>query len=168
DLLASWDMTFKDTQGTDFVVGQVWGRIGVDCYLLDQVRARMDFPATCQAVRQLNAVWPQLILNVVEDKANGPAVIASLRRYVPALVPEEPQGSKTARAAAVSPLVEGRNVYLPAPEIAPWIGDFIEEHAAFPTGAHDDQVDGTSQALNRLILQPLLAGRDLGDGTGVV
>ncbi|WP_248582587.1 phage terminase large subunit [Nocardioides sp. InS609-2] len=168
DLLASWDMTFKNTEGTDFVVGQVWGRRGIDLYLLDQVRARMNFPETCRAVRELNARWPQLILNVVEDKANGPAVIASLRRSVPGLVPEEPQGGKEARAAAVSPIVEGRNVHLPSPEIAPWVGGFIDEHATFPTGAHDDQVDTSTQAMNRLILQPLLAGRDLGDGTGIV
>jgi predicted phage terminase large subunit-like protein len=47
----------------------------------------------------------------------------------------------------------------PRPELAPWVGGFIEECAGFPTAAHDDQVDAMSQALNRLILQPpLLAG----------
>ncbi|WP_160011774.1 phage terminase large subunit [Nocardioides sp. AX2bis] len=168
DLLVSWDLTFKGTDGADYVVGQVWGRRGVDAYLLDQVRARMDFPTTCRAVRTLNARWPQALLNVVEDKANGPAVLAALRRTVPGLVPEEPQGGKEARAAAVSPLVESANVWLPSPELAPWVEDFVEEAAAFPTGAHDDQVDAASQALNRLILQPLLAGQDLGGGTGVV
>ena len=34
----------------------------------------------------------------------------------------------------------------------------VEEAAGFPTAAHDDDVDAMSQALNRLILQPLLAG----------
>jgi phage terminase large subunit-like protein len=47
-------------------------------------------------------------------------------------------------------------VYLPAPEIAPWIDGFVEELAGFPTAAHDDQVDAMSQALNRLLLSPLL------------
>jgi predicted phage terminase large subunit-like protein len=37
------------------------------------------------------------------------------------------------RAAAVSSLVEAGNVYLPHPEYAPWVNDFIEECAAFPT-----------------------------------
>ena len=36
------------------------------------------------------------------------------------------------------------------PESAPWLGDFIDELAAFPTGAHDDAVDSTTQALNYL------------------
>lgn len=162
DLLISWDLTFKGTEGTDFVCGQVWMRRGADAYLLDQVHARMDFPETCRQVRQLAARWPQALLKIVEDKANGPAVIAQLRRTVPGIVPEEPQGGKEARAAAVSPLVEARNVWLPSPEMAPWVGGFIDEAADFPTAAHDDQVDAMTQALNRLILQPLLSG-DLDD-----
>jgi predicted phage terminase large subunit-like protein len=95
----------------------------------------------------------------VEDKANGTAVIAMLSRTVPGVVPEEPHGGKVARAAAISPLVEAGNVWLPAPDLAPWVGDYITQHAAFPTGTNDDEVDQTSQALNRMVLQPLLAGR---------
>lgn len=158
DLLISWDMTFKDTAGTDYVCGQVWMRRGADAYLLDQVHGRMDFVATLRAFRQLAAKWPQALLKVVEDKANGPAVISMLGHTVPGIVPEEPQGGKEARAAAVSPLVEAGNVWLPSPELAPWVGGFIDEAAGFPTAAHDDQVDAMSQALNRLVLQPLLAG----------
>jgi predicted phage terminase large subunit-like protein len=158
ELLISWDMAFKDTASADYVVGQVWMRRGADAYLLDQVHDRMDFVTTCARFRELAAKWPQATLKLVEDKANGTAVINSLRRIVPGIVPEEPHGSKEARAAAVTPLVEAGNVWLPAPELAPWVGGLIEEAAAFPTGAHDDQVDAMSQALNRLVLAPLLDG----------
>lgn len=161
DLLISWDMTFKGTEGTDYVAGQVWMRRGADAYLLDQVHGRMSFVETVAAVRQLAAKWPQAVLKLVEDKANGSAVLSMLERTVPGMVPVEPDGGKEARAAAVSPLVEGRNVSLPSPELAPWVGGFIDEAAGFPTAKHDDQVDAMSQALNRLILQPLLAGDEL-------
>jgi predicted phage terminase large subunit-like protein len=161
DLMISWDLTFKNTEGTDFVAGQVWARRGADAFLLDQVHGRMDFVETLAAFRQLAARWPQAVLKLVEDKANGPAVISSLSRIVPGIVPEEPQGGKEARAAAVSPLIEAGNVWLPSPELAPWVGGFIDEAAGFPTAAHDDQVDAMSQALNRLILQPLLTGDGL-------
>lgn len=160
EMIQSWDLTFKDTDGSDFVVGQVWMRRGANAYLLDQVRGRMNFPATCAAFKQLTATWPQAILKIVEDKANGPAVIASLSLTVPGIVPEEPQGSKTARASAISPLVQAKNVWLPAAKIAPWVGGLIEEAATFPNGTNDDQVDALSQALNRLVLQPLLAMGD--------
>ncbi len=149
EVIQSWDMAFKDTKTADFVVGQVWGRKGADKYLLDQVRDRMDFPATIQAVRTLSAKWPQARVKLVEDKANGPAVIATLKKEISGLIPVEPQGSKESRAWAVSPEVEAGNVYLPDPSIAPWVHDFIEECAAFPNGANDDQVDAMSQALIR-------------------
>jgi phage terminase large subunit-like protein len=42
--------------------------------------------------------------------------------------------------------------------LAPWVSGLVEECAAFPQGAHDDQVDALTQALNRLVLQPLLSG----------
>ncbi|MFC0626176.1 phage terminase large subunit [Kribbella deserti] len=160
ELIMSWDMAFKDLSSSDYVVGQVWMRRGADAYLLDQVHDRMDFVATCQAVRQLAAKWPQALLKIVEEKANGAAVINSLRHKVPGIVPENPTDSKEARAAAVSPLVEAGNVHLPAPELAPWVGLFIDEAAGFPNGKHDDQVDAMSQALNRLVLAPLLAETD--------
>lgn len=159
EVVQSWDMTFKDAASSDFVVGQVWLRRGVHAWLLDQVRGRWSFTETCLQVKTLTARWPQAVAKLVEDKANGPAVMNALRATVGGLIPVEPEGSKYARAAAVSPLVEARNVLLPAPAIAPWVGDLIEEAAAFPAGAHDDQVDGLSQALHRLLLVPMLSDR---------
>ena len=158
DLLISWDMTFKKTKGSDFVAGHVWGRRGADAFLLDRIHGRMDFPETLVAFKTLAARWPQALVKLVEDKANGPAVIAMLGRTVPGIVPVEPEGGKEARAAAVSPLLESRNLWLPDPALAPWVDEVIEEAAAFPTGAHDDDCDAMSQALNRLILQPLFLG----------
>ncbi len=152
EVVQSWDMAFKDSKGTDFVVGGVWARRGADVYLLDLVRDRMDFPTTCRAVGALSAKWPDAHAKLVEDKANGSAVIAQLGRVVPGLIPINPKESKEARAAAVSPFVESGNVYLPAPELAPWVGGFVEECSAFPNGSHDDQVDMASQALTRLMV----------------
>ena len=54
----------------------------------------------------------------------------------------------------VSPLIEAGNVYLPHPQLAPWVNDLIEECAAFPNGAHDDQVDAMTQALLRWNMVP--------------
>lgn len=150
EVIQSWDMTFKDTQGSDFVVGQVWGRVEANRYLLDQIRARLDFPGTLNAVRTLTTRWPAATAKLVEDKANGPAVIATLTREIIGLIAVDPQGGKASRAAAISPQVEAGNVWLPDPSIAPWVDDFIAECSAFPNGAHDDQVDAMSQALLRL------------------
>lgn len=148
----SWDMTFKDKATSDFVSGQKWGRVGADAYLLARIHDRMNFPATQQAVKNLAAIVPVAPAKLVEDKANGTAIIASLRSIVAGLIAVEPLGGKQARAAAVSPFVEAGNVYLPDPSIAPWVEEVIAECAAFPLGSHDDDVDAMSQALARLLL----------------
>ncbi|MED4126319.1 phage terminase large subunit [Halalkalibacterium halodurans] len=150
ELIQSWDFTFKDTKDSDYVVGQVWGRRGGEYYLLDQVRDQMDFPTSIAAIKSLSAKWPEARAKLVEDKANGSAVISTLRGEVSGLVPVQPKGSKVERAYAVTPLMEAGNVFLPHPTIAPWIHDYVEECASFPLGANDDQVDTTTQALDRL------------------
>ncbi|PZR55235.1 terminase [Xylanimonas oleitrophica] len=156
EMAISADLTFKDKPTSDYVVLQVWARIGVDVYLLDQVRRRMNFNDTVTALKALAARWPQAVAKFVEDKANGPAVINALQSTMPGLIPVEPQGSKYARASAVSPLAHAGNVVLPDATLAPWVEDFVEEAKAFPSGAHDDQVDAMSQAVNQLLLYPLL------------
>jgi predicted phage terminase large subunit-like protein len=149
-IIQSWDCAFKQTASSDYVVGQVWGKKEGRFYLLAQVRDRMDINATLTAVRTLSAKYPQAAAKLVEDKANGSAVIDLLKRELPGLIAVEPEGGKQVRAIAVSPYVEAGNVFLPDPAIAPWVHDLIEECASFPNGANDDQVDCLSQALNWL------------------
>jgi len=145
----SWDFTFKDSKKSDYVVGQVWGRKGARFYLLDQVRDRMSFTSTVQAVKMLAAKWSMYREILVEEKANGAAIIDSLKKEIRGIVPYSPKESKEARAASISPLIEAGNVFLPDPTIAPWVSDYIEEWAVFPNGANDDQIDTTSQMLIR-------------------
>ena len=76
-----------------------------------------------------------------------------------------PEGGKVARAAAVSPGIEAGNVYLPHAQIAPWVTGFIEECAAFPNGAHDDQVDAATQALLRWAIPVEMEAILVYDGT---
>jgi predicted phage terminase large subunit-like protein len=159
-VIASWDMRFSDSQAasTSYVVGQVWGCWAADRYLLGQIRDRLSFTETLRAVQALAAWRPDADAKLVERKANGAAVIDTLRSKVGGLIPIEPEGGKDVRAAAVEPYVEAGNVYLPDSEFIPCppdyaptsVQDFIEEHAAFPNGSHDDQVDATSQAINWL------------------
>lgn len=147
-VIQSWDCTFKDSEGSDFVVGQVWGKRSGEFYLIDQVRDRMDINSTIQAVRAMSAKFPMTSAILVEDKANGPAVISMLQREIPGIIAINPEGGKKVRAIAIAPYVESGNVFLP--EATEWIGDYIDEFSRFPNGRQDDQVDSTSQALNWL------------------
>ncbi|ADP12351.1 putative terminase, large subunit [Erwinia sp. Ejp617] len=149
-VIHSWDMTFKDSEGTDYVVGQVWGKKDANAWLLYQTRARMSFTQTLKAVKRQSDMFPEGRRKYVEDKANGPAVIDSLKSTVSGLIPVEPDGSKVARAHAVTAEWESGNVFLPHPSTAPWIAETVEEITTFPFGAHDDTVDAMTQALRKL------------------
>ncbi|MBE8596845.1 phage terminase large subunit [Xenorhabdus sp. BG5] len=149
-VIHSWDMTFKDSDGTDFVVGQVWGKKDANAYLLYQIRKRMSFTKTKEAVKLLAEKFPEGRRKLVEDKANGPAVIDSLKSTVSGLVPVEPDGSKIARAHACTAEWEAGNVWLPHKDIAPWVVETVEEITTFPFAGHDDTVDAMTQALRDL------------------
>lgn len=150
EIIQSWDFTFKDAKTSDYVVGQVWGRAGANKYLLDEVRDRMDIIASINAMLALSAKWPKAFAKLVEDKANGPAIIQIVQTKLSGVIPVEPEGSKDARLISVVPEYEAGNVYYPDPSIAPWIHDHVEEIVGFPTAKFRDRVDATSQALKRL------------------
>lgn len=153
EMVMSWDMAFKDTKSSDYVAGQVWMRRGADVYLLDQVCKRLSFTDTLVAFAAMAARWPDASRRLVEDKANGPAVVSSLKSKIPGIVAITPKDSKYARATAVSPFIEAGNVFLPGPEIALFDTEaLVSQAAAFPNDAHDDMVDATSQALAEMLL----------------
>lgn len=145
----SFDCAFKGLDTSDFVAGGHWGRRGADKFLLASIRERMDFPATLEAVRKMAKDAPRATLKLVEDKANGPAVIDTLKHEIAGIVAVNPQGGKMARTSAISPQVEAGNVYLPHPDIASWVDAYLDECASFPNGSHDDWVDQMSQMLLR-------------------
>lgn len=146
--LISVDATFKDEDDNDFVSIQVWGKANANSYLIDRVKARMNFPTTLQSIRNIVKKYPQAHLKLVEDKANGPAIISMLQSEIGGFIAVNPEGGKVARVNAVSPYIESGNVFIP--RNAEWIHDFVEECASFPKGKHDDDVDAMSQALNRI------------------
>lgn len=147
-VIQSWDFTFKGGDGSDNVAGSVWGKVGGNYYLLDLVWEKLDFVGQIRAMLRLTNKWPEAYGKVVEDKANGPAVISALSRKVPGIIGYTPREGKEGRAYAVSPLFEAGNVFIPeqSPE-NPWVNDYVDELTSFPNAPHDDAVDSTTQAL---------------------
>lgn len=149
-IIQSWDCTFKDVPTSDFVVGQVWGKSGVNKYLLDQVRLKMDTPSTIMHIRNFLIKYPGTNSVLVEAKANGMAVIQMLKHEVAGLIPVEPVGGKVARVNAIAPQIQAGNIHIPHSNKSFWVNDFLTECANFPNGKHDDQVDAMSQAVLHL------------------
>lgn len=152
-IVDSWDFTFKDTDGTDMVAGQRWGMLGSAFYLFPfRMKKRLSFVKSLAAVKMFRAKedFPRALGILVEDKANGPAVISMLEKEVPGLIAVTPEGGKVARANAITPLYEASNIFHPDKTIAPWIEDHEASLMKFPKGKNDDDVDAETQALNYL------------------
>ena len=147
----SVDAAFKDDDRSDFVAIQIWGKTHADIYLIDAVKKHLSFPDTIVEIRRLRAMYPECKTTLIEDRANGSAIIRMLRYEMSGVIPIQPIGSKMARVQAILGAIESGNVHLPKNKR--FVGDFVEECSAFPNAAHDDQVDCMSQALNRLIYQ---------------
>ena len=143
----SVDATFKDSDTSDFVAIEVWGKLNNDYYLIDLIKKRMDFPETLRAIRYMADKYPNKHSILIEDKANGSAIISMLKHEIGGIIPITPKESKVARANAITGIVEAGNVYLP--EYADFTNEFVEEFASFPNGVHDDLVDACTQFINK-------------------
>jgi predicted phage terminase large subunit-like protein len=149
-MVQSWDCTFSGGQENDFVAGQVWGRCGGKYFMLPyRTYDRLDFGPTMAAIKACHAKFPQANAVLIEDKANGPAIISELQKEIAGVVPVNPEGGKIARAQATAPLWESGSIELPDPQVfgCTWIEDYLHNICTFPKAAHDDDVDATSQAL---------------------
>jgi predicted phage terminase large subunit-like protein len=162
-LVQSWDCTFKGestarSADTDFVAGQVWGKSGGRYYMLPyRMHERLDFGPTKAAIKTCHAAFPRAHAILIEDKANGPAIISELQQVIPGIVAIDPEGGKVARAHSISPLWEAGSIVLPDPQMfdgrdaahpqANWVEEYIHNICTFPQAAHDDDMDATSQAL---------------------
>lgn len=147
----SVDAAFKGTEKSDFVAITVWGKRGSDYYLRHVVNRQMGFSETLRAIRETAARFPRARRVLIEDKANGPAILEVLRREL-FCVPVDPKGGKIARVNAVSPAIESGHVFLP--EGLPGLEAFLDQWTAFPSAAHDDMVDSSTQALSFLLNAP--------------
>lgn len=148
-LTISCDLTFGGKgKDNDPCAIQVWGKVGANHYLLKRSKKRMTFIEMCNEIRAVSNQYPQAIKKIVEKKANGQAVIDTLNNEIGGFFAYDPKGeNKVGRANAVMPYFEAGNVFFPNKEIDSGIEETIEEFLKFPNGAHDDEVDATTQYL---------------------
>lgn len=153
-LIIAADTAFKAKEENDWSVLLVAG-MGQDgnIYILDVIRRKAEFPELKRLSTQTAALYRPKGLRgfYIEDKASGQSLIQELRNQsgIP-VIPYKLVNDKVARTNAVSPLIEGGIVFVPRPDQAPWLEAFLKECEQFPAGAHDDQVDALTLALDVL------------------
>jgi predicted phage terminase large subunit-like protein len=144
---AGWE---KDSDG-DYCVIAVWRTTGPKFYCVEVQRGRWEFPEVERRLKDTRAAHDLPI--VVEETPWSRPLVQRLREQMAGVIPWSVEGrSKSVRALSVQAYAEAGDLYLP--ESAPWVSEFIDEHANFPFGAHDDQVDTTTMALLYLARGP--------------
>ncbi|MCK5644674.1 MAG: phage terminase large subunit, partial [Gammaproteobacteria bacterium] len=139
-----WDTAFKKGQENDFSVGATYTKSPDGfVYARDWLKERMTFPELKKAAKALYLKWkPDVIY--IEDKASGTSLFQELQSLGLPVQTYEPDGDKVVRAHAATPYIESGRILLP--EGHEFLGEFLDEHAKFPAGAHDDIVDTTTMA----------------------
>lgn len=167
-VVISVDCTFKAHTDSDYVAIQKWAGIGPRSYLLERQTEHLGYVGTKAAIRAMSMHGPECpwcrglrpTAIIIEDAANGPAVIEELRRtsfgqwpdgspiYIP-IIAVQPAGGKEARLYAASAEFEAGNIY-GCQEMPGWPQYFhtIGHYAGEGSVAHDDDVDATSQYIN--------------------
>ena len=157
----SWDLAMNNESTNDYTVGTIWGKIGCDRYLLDMFRGQWDINEQAREIVRANRRFPQTRTTLIENKANGHAVVKLLKdpvqiqkihHYaVPGLTLVDPKklgGDKANRLLMCSPEFSAGSVYFPSEQQHPWVSEIKKELCGFPKYKHDDIVDSISQSLN--------------------
>lgn len=153
----SVDAAFKDGEKNDFVAIQVWSKRGIDFYLRHSVNKHLNFQATIDEIKRVKGMFPEAFRILIEDKANGSAIIQTLQHEMVGVIGITPHDTKESRAHAASAAVETGHVYLPLPPQGspirsfPWVDEFVEQCSVFPAGKHDDMVDAATQCINYML-----------------
>jgi predicted phage terminase large subunit-like protein len=150
-LIVSWDTAVSSHQLADYSACVVLLARQETIYVLDVIRARLEYPELKRAVLLQHDRWRRVVPNyalLIEKMGSGLSLIQDLQRQGVHAIGIAPEGDKVMRMATQAAPIEAGAVHLP--EKAAWLDAFRSELLAFPQGKHDDQVDALSQALARV------------------
>jgi predicted phage terminase large subunit-like protein len=149
-VIISWDTALSSSQLADYSACVVLLVRHQSIYILDVIRARLEYPDLKRTVLEnydrWNQIAPSCVL-VIEKKGSGLSLIQDLRRDDIYAIGITPEGDKIMRMAAQTAVIEAGAVHLPTQ--AHWLEEFKKELLSFPASRHDDQIDALSQALQR-------------------
>jgi len=155
-VIDSWDPGLKGELTSDDVVGSKWGKLKTGKFLLDRIKGKLTFGQTKAKIRSLRSSRADTSTVIIENSANGPALQDDLKEEIPGIILVKTgklSKEERARVSDNTPYaaqVQAGNVIIPHPQIAPWVNDWIKEHADFPRTKQDGQVDSGGQAVNYL------------------
>lgn len=144
-----WDLAASTKTTADYTAS---ARVAIDwrtgiLYVRDVIRGRWEWPDVRALIVQTALAERGTVVGV-EEALHGLAAVQELRRERAlagvALVGVRVDTDKLSRALPWAARAEAGKVALVR---GPWVDDFLGEACAFPYGAHDDQVDAVSGAV---------------------
>jgi predicted phage terminase large subunit-like protein len=144
-LTLSIDCNFKEGEVSSDCGLTLAGALDGKLYVYEAMSESLGFIGLLSLVERLLKTWPGVAAVLIEDKANGPALIEMLRQKHYNIIAVDPKTSKVARAHAANVLYQARSVYHNG-EMASltW---FEKVLGNFPRGKKKDVVDALSQQL---------------------
>lgn len=155
----------KDPKSSRAVI-QLWCRSmrePAKLYLVGQARGLWNQPETIEAFEVLSGVapWKWARLKLTENKADGKAIVATLKAVIPGMDEFKlAGGAKPVRYRGVQPYWRAGNIWLPPVSMCidpltgeNWLDDFRTEHADAPGGVHDDQIDTSTMAITWFLVE---------------
>jgi predicted phage terminase large subunit-like protein len=140
--------------GGDYTAGALFGKVGNRYFVLDVVRGRWSTDQRETVIKQTAMTDQEQYKNAVvwleEEGGSGGkdssrATVQNLAGFT--VKTERPTGAKPVRAEPFAAQAEAGNVSLVEGR---WNAPYINELTSFPFGAHDDQVDASSGAFNKV------------------
>jgi len=147
-IIISVDTSYNDTKTSDKAAIGVFGLTkNFECYLLDLVYDRLSFTETKLRITNLIVKYPNYSALIIELKANGRAILEDIRRNFPRVIPYEPTESKKARVSLITPVLEGKGLYLPKSNIGDEMFGQLINFKGVGKHEKDDLVDILTQCL---------------------
>lgn len=138
-----FDTAYTENEKNDPTAGIAYVKQGADFYVLECTAEHLEFLEAMQFIVSFATRNGHSSRSVarVEPKASGKSLVQVAKKQTGLNIIEgkPPKGDKVSRVRSCAGVLEGGRVYLPAGMA--WVGSFLDECAAFPNGAHDDQVD---------------------------
>lgn len=153
-IYASHDFPVKDKDTSDFLGSVLAYKVGNTLYIKDCLEKKMAFVKSVEYVKQLDTLFPGIV-QIIEDKANGSAILQQLQDEVPGMQAYQPgTHSKFQRLESASLYMESGNVVFVKTKFDMLAQDYVLTDAlknlvqrllSFPFVEHDDIVDAFSQ-----------------------
>lgn len=152
--IISIDCSFKGDKNSDFNAIQRWRIKWPYCYCIEAYNFKAGFSKLLDTLSHIIKGDEYAIL--IEEKANGAAIIDSIQDRYPNIIPIVPTESKFARFQSCAPMFESEHVFFS--NSIQCFADIEEQFLNFPHTTNDDQVDACSQALNWAKNQSMMLG----------